>query len=160
MAQQHKQAFCHQCGELTLHIGEVYKFPHAIHLLLTLLTCTIWVWIWTLHAVVNSFDRPTFLCSRCGQAEAKKPPTAAEIEWAAERRQARLAKRRRWQAELAIRIAWCFAWIRRLPETLDTLLRRVAGEGNELIYRFLQCLAVIAALAILVLGIWLNLRPG
>ena len=161
MAQQHKQAFCHQCDELTLHVGDLPAVPHVLHLLLTLLTCSVWLVVWLLHILANSSEQPTFLCSRCGQAERQKPKparppprplTAEEIALEAERQQARREIRRRRLAEVKTRIVWI--WL--LPVTLDALLRQAVGEENDLIYRFLQCLIVIASLGILILGIWLN----
>ena len=163
MAQQHKQAFCHHCGELTLHVADVYSVPHVVHLLLTLLTCLFWLWIWLLHIAINSFSRPPFLCSRCGRAEREKvkqprrPLTDDEIAWAAERREARRARRQRLLAGLARRIAWCTTCVQQLPATTDAVCRRVAGDGNTLVYYFLWCLvagAIISTAGVWVAALW------
>jgi hypothetical protein len=47
--------------------------------------------------------------------------------------------------------AWCWQWVTRLAGGIDGELRKAAGEGNEIIYRFLQVLLYMGVPILLVI---------
>lgn len=63
-------AHCKVCREPTLHLDQTPD--HLLHLLLTLLTCSLWLFVWVASCVVK--NRPQ--CTRCG---ASRPPTVVDV---------------------------------------------------------------------------------
>lgn len=95
MAQQQRQAFCPRCDEYRLHTRQAAETHHVVHLILTLVTCGVWLLIWFLDILVTGLDnsRKPYLCSACGETERPRlrPPRqrtltqaeALEVTWEA-----------------------------------------------------------------------------
>lgn len=62
-------AHCKVCREPTLHLDQAPD--HLLHLLLTLLTCSLWLFVWVAACVVK--NRPQ--CTKCGTSQ---PPTVID----------------------------------------------------------------------------------
>lgn len=60
MATSQRMKFCKKCKAMTLHLH--HGPNHVLHLLLTLITCGVWLLIW-LMAAANRGDQ----CTVCGR---------------------------------------------------------------------------------------------
>lgn len=175
MGVQQWQCFCNRCQRVTLHARPVYEFNHVLHLLVTLFCCFTWLPVWILLALLHQSTPDPFRCQACGQVAGKLTEEqlaflAAEKErWRAERRARRRQRRAEqwaqlvqafvaWRARIVAfaRNAWAatLSFVRWAPGAIDRLCRRTAGEGNTLIYRFLQVLAVVLPIALILGCLW------
>ena len=66
MKREQTQRFCRNCGESSLFARDRYEPPHLGHLLLTLVTCGLWLPVWIVHMMANVRSSEPFRCQRCG----------------------------------------------------------------------------------------------
>jgi len=66
MGLEQSQGFCPQCNQLRLFSRQVYDVPHVGHLLITIVTFGLWLPIWILHAILNSWSDQPWRCRECG----------------------------------------------------------------------------------------------
>ncbi len=64
---QHRQAWCPQCQALRLCIRDARRPPEGLYLILTIITCGLWLIVWALDATIIGLRQPPFRCSQCGQ---------------------------------------------------------------------------------------------
>ena len=161
---EQRQEYCRQCGQWRRHVRTSYSTPHLVWLVAILglgLLMGFWIAIllgvagWILHASMVTLDnaRSPYCCTVCGQNPRDRTPAeeadrearrAEETARRARRRGAALARSCD-RARLALRRA-CRALVS-LPARFDRLLFRLAGEGNSIVYRFLEVLATAVLLA-------------
>jgi hypothetical protein len=65
MATARTNFFCASCQ--TMRLGEKEGINHVLHLLLSIVTCGVWLIVWLLLALANSMS--PFRCTQCGQAK-------------------------------------------------------------------------------------------
>jgi hypothetical protein len=56
--------FCKACNRQTLHVCQETNCNHILHLLLSIVTCGLWLPIWLLAAISSSKSTP--ICTACG----------------------------------------------------------------------------------------------
>jgi hypothetical protein len=56
--------FCKACNRQTLHVCQETNCNHILHLLLSIVTCGLWLPIWLLAAISSSKYTP--ICTACG----------------------------------------------------------------------------------------------
>lgn len=161
MALQQTQVFCHRCNQPSLHTRNTYDTPHVLHLLLTLFCCGFWFPIWMLHWLLNSISSVPYRCNMCGQQAGQRAPEViihpvAPMRAAAapERSSspppisdavARAAGQTTRAVAIGLAQAGRALWqqLNCLPGDINAVLKILAGEGNDLVHRFLQVLFVI-----------------
>ncbi len=162
------QWHCNRCGRPTIHTRVVSEVPHVLYLLLSLFLCGLFVPVWIVHAIVHSFaGAGPFLCTQCGQAAGTLTPEQMRAQ-AERRREAHLKElqtkkkalrecqindklesitqqsRRKARAEALVSMGKKIVHdAARLPSQIDRLLRATAGEGNDILYYFLQLVAIV-----------------
>jgi len=159
---------CNRCGKPTLHSRKVEPLNHVLHLLLTIFCCGWWLPIWILLILVHNPRRDPWRCSVCGQQAGVLTPEqqrslviqkAQERAVKAEQRQAtkevRSQQRRELFAAMASQARSAFQQIKRVPGQIDVGLRLMAGEGNTILYRFLEIAAAAVILGLTAGAIYL-----
>lgn len=167
--QTQDQAYCHRCGTMRLHTRVTRDVPHILHLLLTIFLCGFWFPIWILDIITNSFEQSSepYRCTNCGRAEneptqAQKVKIAHDAERASAERAERIGKVAHGMGAMVGSSARGTAWLSSvtakeliaLPRRIDSALRKIAGEGNVIVYRFLQILSVLFYAGIVSLAGW------
>ncbi len=183
MAVEQTSGFCAGCGQHRLFTRTTEECPHTAYLVGAIaagvLTCGIGSVVvllgWLLHiAVLALMSQPPFLCTSCGRPWGT--PAASPGTWpfvaggrpqhgaadgmgmdAMELRRRAAYERHRLRRERRRRLAAAFAAV---PERWDRLLHRVAGEGNDLVYRFLWFLTLAALLAACAAVFWGTIRSA
>ena len=83
MAASETQDFCSYCNRLTLHRKQLVVVSHAVHALLALLCCFLWLPVWLCFVLFADFrnQRSPYRCSVCGGTRevAYKPELSEEI---------------------------------------------------------------------------------
>jgi hypothetical protein len=61
---------CRNCGWAETHVRQVAGPNHVLHLILSILSCGLWLIPWLVIALSDSGKRSVVICSRCGRAVA------------------------------------------------------------------------------------------
>lgn len=162
--QEISQFSCRACGKPTLHIRMRYEVPHLGHLLITLLTCGLWIFVWILHMLLNSFPSEPWRCSRCGQ-NPKDQTVGEQAAWTREKLQRSADRTAKWSRAfqhageralvglLKVRavLEAIGGFTIAAPGRIDMGLRTLAGKDNVILYRFFVLLVFAAVPFLLVL---------
>ncbi len=152
------QRFCRTCQQPRLHARE--RFGDGWGLLLSFLTCGLFLPVWFLLVFIQQFTDP-FRCSRCGSDQ--RTQTSAELQQSyqlkatvAEERAARRAERSRSRGMAAVTL-WAamryhvvatVASLFAIAPYIDRALWRILGRENALLVRFTEILIAITLLIV------------
>lgn len=179
MVVEQKQSSCNRCLRLTLHTRSVRAVPHRLHLILSVLSCGVWLVVWLIHIGLNSSQSDVpFRCTKCGQvmgelteeqqaAENKGKEALMEIAsaqkqiWYSERRKridARRKRRAERRQEYLTILSATWRATRELPRNIDKLFQHIAGKDEVILCRFLEGLTIAILIAVLLLATvkWLS----
>lgn len=159
------QRHCGACGCLTRHERMRTEINHILHLLITLFCCGVWLPVW-LCLIVFGGRAGSWRCVFCGSVggTSAPPAVASTSDWPAappplpgevlERIPLHRAKPSRLAAAVETWGLWVWRGLRSLPGRADRGLARISGEGNDLIYRFLEIMAVSILITGLLFLVW------
>ena len=146
-------AHCEHCQRLTLHQRSVDVPNHILHLLLSLFLCCLWLPVWLFVAIVTVFsnEQIQFRCTHCGALQKRQRASAfARIATSQPVQQSQELEE---EAEDGIDVLQSLA---ALPGNVDSLLKRIAGEENDIVHGFLRVLFVVALVALFAWAVWLG----